>query len=97
MGAPGSPYSRKIRAVLRYRRMPYHFILANSAEAAAPPKAQVPLLPTFYLPDASGEIVPLTDSAPLIRRLETDAGLAPEARGLVDASLAGTGCEVLFA
>ena len=80
MGAPGSPYSRKMRAVLRYRRIPYHFILANSAEAAALPKARVPLLPTFYLPDASGEIVPVTDSTPLIRRFEAafpERGILP--------------------
>jgi len=70
MGAPGSPYTRKMRAVLRYRRIPYLFIQQNSAEAARMPKAKVPLLPTFYLPDDSGEIVPVTDSTPLIRRFE---------------------------
>lgn len=30
----------------------------------------MPLLPTFYLPDERGEIVPTTDSTPLIRRFE---------------------------
>ena len=70
MGAPGSPYTRKMRAILRYRRIPYHFIQQNSPEAAKMPRARVPLLPTFYLPDETGEIVPVTDSTPLIRRFE---------------------------
>ena len=70
MGAPGSPYTRKMRAILRYRRIPYHFIQQNSPEAAKMPKARVPLLPTFYLPDEAGEIKPVTDSTPLIRRFE---------------------------
>jgi glutathione S-transferase len=70
MGAPGSPYTRKMRAVLRYRRIPYLMILQNSPDAAALPPARVPLLPTFYLPNEDGEIVPVTDSTPLIRRFE---------------------------
>jgi glutathione S-transferase len=70
MGAPGSPYTRKMRAVLRYRRIPYLFILGNSPDAARLPTAKVPLLPTFYLPNESGEIVAVTDSTPLIRRFE---------------------------
>jgi glutathione S-transferase len=70
LGAPGSPYTRKMRAVLRYRRIPYHFIQQNSPEAAERPKAKVPLLPTFFLPNESGEIVAVTDSTPLIRRFE---------------------------
>lgn len=71
MGAPGSPYTRKMRAVLRYRRIPYQFIQQNSPEAAKLPAAKVALLPTFYLPNDAGEIVAVTDSTPLIRRFET--------------------------
>jgi glutathione S-transferase len=59
-----------MRALLRYRRIPYVFVLQNSAEAAELPKAKVPLLPTFYLRDETGEIVATTDSTPLIRRFE---------------------------
>ena len=70
MGAPGSPYTRKMRAVLRYRRIPYVFILQSSREATALPSARVPLLPTFYLPGEDGESVATTDSTPLIRRFE---------------------------
>jgi glutathione S-transferase len=70
MGAPGSPYTRKMRSLLRFRRIPYLFIQQNSAEAAKLPGARVPLLPTFYLPDEKGEVAPVTDSTPLIRRFE---------------------------
>jgi len=72
MGAPGSPYTRKMRAVLRYRRIPYLFLLQHSREAARLPAAKVPLLPTFYLPGENGELVPTTDSTPLIRRFERE-------------------------
>jgi len=70
MGAPGSPYTRKMRAVLRYRRIPFEFVVQFSREADELPAAKVPLLPTFYLPDETGEIVATTDSTPLIRRFE---------------------------
>ncbi len=72
MGAPGSPYTRKMRSVLRYRRIPHVFIQQNSREAAKLPVARVPLLPTFYLSDEESRIVPTTDSTPLIRRFERE-------------------------
>lgn len=72
IGAPGSPYTRKMRALLRYRRIPYIQIQQMSKEARALPQPKVPLLPTFYLPDASGAVVPVTDSTPLIRRFERE-------------------------
>ena len=72
MGAPGSPYTRKMRAVLRYRRIPYRFILQHSPEAAKLPAPKVRLLPTFYLPNEAGGIVAVTDSTPLIRRFEQE-------------------------
>jgi glutathione S-transferase len=70
MGTAGSPYTRKMRGLLRYRRIPYITTQANSPEAEKLPSAKVGLLPTFYLPNESGEIVAVTDSTPLIRRFE---------------------------
>lgn len=71
-GSPASPYTRKMLAVLRYRRIPYAFVLNASARANALPKPKVELLPTFYFPDGQGGLTPATDSTPLIRRLDTE-------------------------
>ena len=71
-GAPGSPYTRKMLAVLRYRRIPYHFILPNNPVMRGLPRPKVSLLPTFYLPDEAGDLQAVTDSTPLIRRFETE-------------------------
>ena len=70
MGAPGSPYTRKMLALLRYRHLPYEFVVRNSPRLASLPKPKVELLPTFFLPDAAGAIEAVTDSTPLIRRFE---------------------------
>ena len=71
VGAPGSPYSRKLRAVLRYRRIPYLWVQRGSKEASGLPKPRVELLPQLILPAARGGLEALVDSTPLIRRLET--------------------------
>lgn len=72
LGAPGSPYTRKMLAVLRYRRIPYKLILGSHREVRDLPKPKVELLPTFYLPNAEGVIEAVVDSTPLIRRLESE-------------------------
>ncbi len=75
VGMPGSPYSRKLRAVLRYRRLPYAWVHQFSPEARGLPKPRVELLPQLLLPGPDGALVAETDSTPLIRRLEaTHAG-----------------------
>jgi glutathione S-transferase len=71
-GAPGSPYTRKMLALLRYRRIPYAFLIGNQADALGLPKPKVELLPTFYLANAQGEVEAVVDSTPLIRRFERD-------------------------
>ncbi len=70
VGAPGSPYSRKLRAVLRYRRIPYAWINQGSPESRALPQPRVQLLPQLMLPGADGALEARTDSTPLIRELE---------------------------
>ena len=69
-GAPGSPYTRKMLAYLRYRRIAYRLLLPNSPLLRDLPQPKVPLLPTFFLPDEDGLIQAVTDSTPLIRRFE---------------------------
>jgi glutathione S-transferase len=71
-GAPGSPYTRKMLALLRYRRIPYKFIVHGIGNLPGMPKAKVALLPTFYLPDEHGELAAIVDSTPIIRRLEKE-------------------------
>lgn len=70
-GAPGSPYSRKMLAVLRYRRIPYRLFWPGR-EPAAYPSPKVRLLPTFYLPGDDGALTAVTDSTPIIRRFEQE-------------------------
>lgn len=70
-GAPASPYTRKMQALLRYRQIPYRYLIGNRAELLDMPKPRVELLPTFYLPNSSGALEAVTDSTPLIRRLES--------------------------
>jgi glutathione S-transferase len=71
-GVPGSPYTRKMLAVLRYRRIPYRLILASHGAAAGLPLPKVSLLPTFYFPDDTGALQPVTDSTPILRRLDRE-------------------------
>jgi glutathione S-transferase len=76
-GVPGSPYTRKMLALLRYRRIAYDLVLASheaiAARAAAGwPRAKVNLLPTFYLPGPDGALQAVTDSTPILRRLEAE-------------------------
>ena len=72
LGAPGSPYTRKMLAVLRYRHIAYRLMLPAAKELAGLPVPKVPLLPTFYLPGEKGVVQPVTDSTPLIRRFEAE-------------------------
>jgi len=71
-GAPGSPYTRKMVSLLRYRRIPYTLLHFGIAGPPGLPRAKVRLLPTFYLPNAQGELEAIVDSTPIIRRLEHD-------------------------
>ena len=77
MGAPGSPYTRKMLGVMRFRHIPYRLErqsrIPHSSEVRHRKKrveAKVSLLPTFYFSDNQGGEVAVTDSSPLIRRFE---------------------------
>jgi len=69
-GMPGSPYTRKMLAYLRYRHIRYELLIADQADSLGLPKPKVELLPTFYLPNAQNELEAVVDSTPLIRRFE---------------------------
>jgi glutathione S-transferase len=72
VGAPGSPYSRKLRAVLRYRRIPHRWIVRNSKDDRDIPDVPVALMPVLVFPGEGGAPDSAAiDSTPLIRRLES--------------------------
>lgn len=73
VGVHGSPYSRKVLAALRYRRIPYAWIVQGSAEDHDLPSPRVFLLPQLLLENDEGVAVAATDSTPLLRRLEAAA------------------------
>ena len=78
-GVHGSPYTRKALAALRYCRIPYRFIIGqpgNPIPVGYPhwqslPVPKVGLLPTFYLEDDAGEVQAITDSTPILVRLDS--------------------------
>lgn len=72
LGIPASPYTRKMLALLRYRRIPHRMIYGVARNVTDRPQTKIPMLPTFYLPNANGEIEAAIDSTPIIRRLEDD-------------------------
>lgn len=69
-GAPGSPYTRKMLALLRYRHIPYRFLLTGHTVPDGLPAPKVALLPTFYLKENGGPYEAAVDLTPLIRRFE---------------------------
>ena len=71
-GAPGSPYTRKMLAYLRYRHITYEFLIGDQSTELGLPEPKVSLLPTFYLPNDAGELEAVVDSTPLIRRFEQE-------------------------
>jgi glutathione S-transferase len=75
-GALGSPYSQKIRALLRYRRLPHVWIDEGAARQAALAQVRAPVIPVLEYPDGSFA----NDSTPLVYDLEArhpERGVVP--------------------
>jgi len=71
-GAHSSPYSLKMRAVLRYRHIPFRWVLRGSTFDTFP-QGSVPIIPVLIFPGADGAYSEtLVDSSPQITRLEAD-------------------------
>ena len=69
LGHLGSPYSRKFRAFLRYKQIPFEFIRSQTEEADLLPKSKIPIVPAVYFPEENYE-TGHTDSTPLIRKID---------------------------
>ena len=71
MGAPGSPYTRKLLSSLRYRHIPYRMLWGSHGTLQSDlPEPKVKLLPTAYFETPDGTIEPMVDTTPILRRLE---------------------------
>ncbi len=68
VGGEGSPYSHKMWALLRFRRIPHRWVIRGSQEAEHLPRPPVDLIPVLIFPDEPNRAH--VDSTPLIRRLE---------------------------
>ncbi|HUO06079.1 MAG TPA: glutathione S-transferase [Candidatus Binataceae bacterium] len=71
VGGLGSPYSRKMRAVMRYRRIPFQWILRGSSDDVSIPAVPVALIPVLVFPgrDRASDTA-MIDSTFQIKRLE---------------------------
>jgi glutathione S-transferase len=69
LGIHGSPYSRKMLAALRYRRIPHSWIVRDSVEDHDLPRARVFLLPQV-IEGEGAEATVRTDSTPILRDLD---------------------------
>ena len=66
-GMEVSPYSVKVRALLRHKNLPHEWVLRSRAnEAAFRAKARIPVIPLLVTPEGEG----LQDSTPLMDYLE---------------------------
>ena len=76
IGAVGSPYTRKMLSLLRYRRTPYSITWNGDANQVLDEmginKPKFAFLPTFLLPNNSGDLEAVCDSTPIIHRLEQE-------------------------
>ena len=76
IGATGSPYTRKMVALLRYRRIPYSIIWGDPSKVLEKweweNQNQVYFL-LSYCPIKIKNLVAITDSTPIIRRLEDES------------------------
>lgn len=71
-GAPGSPYTRKMLAWLRFKHIPYAIMWGRSEARRGYPSPKVSLIPTLYLEDESGDLEAVVDSTPIIKRLDSE-------------------------
>ena len=73
IGNEGSPYSRKMRALLRYRNIPHRWMVKMGAEYVQPPQVPVDVIPVLVWHGDDGAMKEaMVDSTPQIKRLEQE-------------------------
>ena len=65
-GTLGSPYSMKMRAILRYRRLPHVWVQMRADTPNVFAKVKAPVIPVLEYADGSA----MNDSTPLLYDLE---------------------------
>lgn len=71
VGVGASPYTRKLRSALRFRRVPFRFVVAGSEEADALPDRPLPLVPYLVAPDGNGALtIAKSDTTPILTYLD---------------------------
>lgn len=100
-GSGCSPYTRKLRATLRFRRINFRFVVIGGKEHQQLPPSPLPLLPSLTLTDSNeNPTETLSDTTPIITRLDqeiTTRQLRPKdpALAFIDALLEDYGDEWL--
>ena len=83
IGAIGSPYSMKLRAIMRYRRLPHDWVHRSPAlEEELSGKSKVKLVPILHIPWEDRYMIDSTPIAYELERRHTERSILPPDPGL---------------
>ena len=78
IGALGSPYSMKLRAVMRYRRIPHVFVMRTAAVRAEVAHVRPQIIPMLRLPGDDAWHVDTTPQIEMLERRHVDRSVIPD-------------------
>lgn len=83
IGNNGSPYSMKLRAIMRYRRLPFDWIYrTQDARDGLAGKIKVGLIPVLHIPDEDRYLIDSTPIAYELERRHAERSILPANAGL---------------